>query len=277
MLIAPGDPDRSVLLHRLAHRGRGQMPPLVSNRVDEDAVQLFRDWIRTLKPDKPIVRQWQMDDLLPWLTNLQAERSAASGKNAFRETGCVQCHRFGGEGGSVGPDLTAVAKRVAARELLESILLPSKVVADEYATYAIETSDGRIVTGRIEREDSHVVVVRSYVAQQPSVEIEKENVLERETPAHLQYALGHGGRFGEGTSARSAGLSAKRAGRDRWQESLTVAGLAFGDHTDARPRGQRTLNSASMPRKVSVRPHRPSGSIRSKFALVHQRPHRTIP
>jgi putative heme-binding domain-containing protein len=179
MLVAPGDADRSVLVHRLSRRGRGQMPPLVSNQVDDRAVRLFRDWIATLKPGKAIVRNWQMDDLLPALSDQPAERSVASGKTAFRETGCVQCHRFAGEGGSVGPDLTAVAKRVAARELLESILLPSKVVADEYATYAIETADGQIVTGRIEREDSDVVVVRSYAADQRSVEIEKENVLER--------------------------------------------------------------------------------------------------
>ena len=30
MIVAPGDPDRSILLQRVARRGRGQMPPLVS-------------------------------------------------------------------------------------------------------------------------------------------------------------------------------------------------------------------------------------------------------
>src|SRR5438552_2786186 len=51
MLVAPGAPERSVLLHRLARRGRGQMPPLVTNRVDDGAVRLFRDWIASLKPE----------------------------------------------------------------------------------------------------------------------------------------------------------------------------------------------------------------------------------
>src|SRR6185436_16371650 len=40
MLIAPGDPDRSILLQRLKRRGRGQMPPLVISTVDEQAVAL---------------------------------------------------------------------------------------------------------------------------------------------------------------------------------------------------------------------------------------------
>jgi hypothetical protein len=46
-LIAPGDPDRSVLLHRIAIRGQGQMPQLATSQVDEQAVALIREWIRS--------------------------------------------------------------------------------------------------------------------------------------------------------------------------------------------------------------------------------------
>jgi uncharacterized repeat protein (TIGR03806 family) len=51
-LIAPGHPDRSVLFHRLSHRGpnSGQMPQLGTNLVDETAVKLFDTWIRSLTP-----------------------------------------------------------------------------------------------------------------------------------------------------------------------------------------------------------------------------------
>ena len=48
-LVAPGSPEKSVLLHRLSHRGRGQMPPLASARVDDKAVRLFETWIRGMK------------------------------------------------------------------------------------------------------------------------------------------------------------------------------------------------------------------------------------
>jgi uncharacterized repeat protein (TIGR03806 family) len=49
-IIAPGHPERSVLLHRVAHRGEGsgQMPQLATYLVDEAAVKLFEEWIRTL-------------------------------------------------------------------------------------------------------------------------------------------------------------------------------------------------------------------------------------
>jgi uncharacterized repeat protein (TIGR03806 family) len=51
-LIAPGDPERSVLLHRIAHRGTktGQMPQVGTNVVDESAVKLMRQWIESLRP-----------------------------------------------------------------------------------------------------------------------------------------------------------------------------------------------------------------------------------
>jgi putative heme-binding domain-containing protein len=179
MLVAEGEPDRSVLVHRLSRRGRGQMPPLVSHRVDERAVTLMRQWIGTLKPQLPVVKVWQMDDLLPGLDQLADGRSLEAGQSAFRTTGCVQCHKFAGDGGSVGPDLTGIEKRLAVPKLLESILQPSKEIADEYASYAIETDDGHVVAGRIERETDEVVVVRPHSATEAPAEVLKSSIVER--------------------------------------------------------------------------------------------------
>jgi uncharacterized repeat protein (TIGR03806 family) len=52
-LIAPGEPERSVLLQRLSRRGTGQMPPLVSTEIDHAAVEMIRDWIRDLPDSQP--------------------------------------------------------------------------------------------------------------------------------------------------------------------------------------------------------------------------------
>jgi uncharacterized repeat protein (TIGR03806 family) len=49
-LIAPARPDASVLLHRIQTRGRGQMPPLATSRVDEAAAAMIRDWIAAIPP-----------------------------------------------------------------------------------------------------------------------------------------------------------------------------------------------------------------------------------
>jgi uncharacterized repeat protein (TIGR03806 family) len=48
-ILVPGDPDRSMLLHRMTRLGLGRMPHIASNVVDEDAVKLIRDWITAMK------------------------------------------------------------------------------------------------------------------------------------------------------------------------------------------------------------------------------------
>ena len=48
-LVVPGDPARSVLLHRMATRGRGKMPQLATSLVDRQAVELIREWIRRME------------------------------------------------------------------------------------------------------------------------------------------------------------------------------------------------------------------------------------
>jgi len=47
-LVAPGSPERSILLQRIARRGRGQMPQLATSLVDERAVAMFEEWILSL-------------------------------------------------------------------------------------------------------------------------------------------------------------------------------------------------------------------------------------
>ena len=180
MLIAPGDPDRSILYQRLLRRGRGQMPPVVIATVDEQAVALFRDWIRGMKPEHQFVRDWKMEELLPLLGNIKAGRSFESGKTAFKQAGCGQCHRFSGEGGSVGPDLSGVGERLSLQDLLESVVLPSKVIAEGYAVSEIETKSGEITNGRVVREDDEAVVVLPQTANAGAVTIRKPDIRRRE-------------------------------------------------------------------------------------------------
>ena len=48
LLVAPGDPKRSLLLERITRRGTYQMPPTSTNRVDEQGAKLLADWINSL-------------------------------------------------------------------------------------------------------------------------------------------------------------------------------------------------------------------------------------
>ena len=48
-VVAPGDPNRSVILYRLLKSGRGHMPQFGSNVIDRDGVQLIHDWIASME------------------------------------------------------------------------------------------------------------------------------------------------------------------------------------------------------------------------------------
>jgi uncharacterized repeat protein (TIGR03806 family) len=161
MLVAPGHPDHSVLLHRLSTRGRGQMPPLVSTVVDTAAVALFRNWIASLPSGPAPQHDWTLADLQPDLPQTRRGRSFDAGRTAFRDTGCLQCHRMGSDGGNVGPDLTGVGTRLSSEALLEAILVPSRTIAPEYAQTEIETAGGETWIGRVESETDTVLMFRA--------------------------------------------------------------------------------------------------------------------
>ena len=179
LLVAPGEPQRSVLYHRVSRRGPGQMPPRGTEVVDHEAVQLIRDWIEKLPPQRKFVKDWAMEDLAPSLNQLDHGRSYETGARVFKELGCIQCHRFAGSGGGAGPDLTGVAKKQTPRELLESILEPSKKIAPEFAATIVVTLDGNSYEGRIAQEDDQKLVLHTAGSLSVPVTVLKSEIEER--------------------------------------------------------------------------------------------------
>ena len=47
-ILVPGEPDRSMLYHRMTRLGLGRMPHIASNVVDDPAVKLVREWIEKM-------------------------------------------------------------------------------------------------------------------------------------------------------------------------------------------------------------------------------------
>lgn len=237
-ILAPGDPYRSVLYYRMAKQGRGRMPHLGSDLVDEAGVRLIGEWIRQLPPktgDRALVEaccnpdpKWKPDERkaaiekllaspagalrlqeawdanrLPEFVRPQVLASAAAkdpavrdlferyvpdaqrvkrlgtvirpeallarkgdgarGKEVFFKTAglqCATCHRVGKEGGQIGPDLSDVGKRLTRRQILESILDPSKDIDPKFAAYTVEVDDGRLLSGLIVAKDDKALTVR---------------------------------------------------------------------------------------------------------------------
>jgi putative heme-binding domain-containing protein len=125
------------------------------------------------------VKDWTMQDLQPDLDKVKSGRSFAKGKAAYAQAQCILCHRFGNSGGSVGPELAAVSSRLSSRDILESILEPSKVVSDLYQNTIVETTDGDILTGRVLEENDRKLVLMTAPISQTKVEIFKADILSR--------------------------------------------------------------------------------------------------
>jgi putative heme-binding domain-containing protein len=236
-ILSPGDPYRSVLFYRMAKLGRGRMPHIGSELVDEWGLQLIHDWIRSLsvheeenslvdklgkantsakergdvltrllsstssalllaraldeqrvpdsirpqvlaaamaRPESPVRDLFERfvpdDQRVKRLGSafkpeqiLALKGNAARGKELFFRTGvmqCVNCHRIGGTGSTLGPDLSLIGKKYTRAQILESILDPSKSIDPKYVTYLVETTDGKVHTGLLAEKTANEVVLR---------------------------------------------------------------------------------------------------------------------
>jgi putative heme-binding domain-containing protein len=128
---------------------------------------------------RQFVRNWQMADLAGVIDQSKTGRNFEKGKAAFEATQCAKCHRFANEGGSSGPDLTGVGNRFQPVDVLEAILLPSKVVSDQYQTTDIVTRDGDVLVGHIEGEDDTGVSIRTNPLSSEVVTVARNNIKER--------------------------------------------------------------------------------------------------
>ena len=109
--------------------------------------------------NRKFVKDWQMEDLLPDIAQAKTNRSFSKGKTAFTAGQCILCHRFGNSGGAVGPELAAVSSRLATRDILESILEPSKVISEQYQNMSFIMNDGDMVVGRLLEENADDITV----------------------------------------------------------------------------------------------------------------------
>jgi putative heme-binding domain-containing protein len=86
-------------------------------------------------------------------------RNFAAGKRAFAAARCIVCHRYEGDGGATGPDLTQAGGRFQLKDLVEAIVEPSHVVSDQYKASIVQTDEGKVHTGRIVAEDADAITI----------------------------------------------------------------------------------------------------------------------
>jgi putative membrane-bound dehydrogenase-like protein len=133
-------------------------------RLLESRDSTFRERARAVFEAVTVGRREVLDR---YRAALPAKGSPERGAVVFRRA-CATCHRLKGEGTDVGPDLATLTDR-STEALLAAILDPNRAFESKYASYTIQTTEGRVLTGLIASETSGSVRLRRQEGQEDLV------------------------------------------------------------------------------------------------------------
>ena len=131
----------------------------------------------TFEP-RTFVKNWTMKEMGKWVPGgVPGKRDFKNGRQMFGAGSCYACHRIGGEGGAVGPDLTSVGGKFGGYDLLESIVDPGKEISDQYGSSIFTLTDGTQLNGRIMNMRNNEYWINTDMMQPSSVtKVNAENL-----------------------------------------------------------------------------------------------------
>lgn len=156
-------PEKAVMLADATRAGR--LPEsirelVLATALNEKTDAAVRDLFEPFVPESRRVER--LGDVIIPQDILDKPGDLERGRKLFHESTVVQCrscHRIGGKGIELGPDLDGIGKKYDRAKLLDNIVKPSATIDPKYVMYVVETSDGQIYTGLlVERNDKAVVL-----------------------------------------------------------------------------------------------------------------------
>ena len=136
-----------------------------------------RDPMADLSP-RPFVKEWTVDDLVSTASKKNGF-NFEQGKQMFAVAQCYKCHRFAGQGGIQGPDLTSASGRFNTKDMLTAIVEPHKEISDQYAATQFLLDDDQVVTGRVANMNGSVLMVATNMLDPGNfTNIERKTVVE---------------------------------------------------------------------------------------------------
>jgi putative heme-binding domain-containing protein len=105
------------------------------------------------------------------------------GEQIFRRpaAACAACHAIGSAGPTLGPNLAALGSATDTSYIVDSILEPSKAIAEHYETTQISLRDGTVRVGVIAAKGEREVVLRDPVDRGQEIRIPVESIREIKT------------------------------------------------------------------------------------------------
>jgi putative heme-binding domain-containing protein len=84
--------------------------------------------------------------------------NSGNGRLVFERV-CLNCHKVGGQGADLGPNMTQVGTRLPPLKLVESIIDPNAEVDPKYLSTLVITDDGKSITGLLVSETEQELVI----------------------------------------------------------------------------------------------------------------------
>ena len=122
----------------------------------DKALEPWQQWFTKTYPNHPPAAlpvepqgsRWTYEELVKFLhSEAGTHGDAEAGAQVFEKSQCIKCHRFNDRGEGIGPDLTTISKRFQKKEMVASVIFPSQVISDQYASKTVITTDGRSISG----------------------------------------------------------------------------------------------------------------------------------
>lgn len=79
--------------------------------------------------------------------NAEQSGDATRGAEVFRAVACTSCHRIGGKGGTVGPNLTGLGRTLSGERIIEEVIWPNRQIKEGYTSLRVITQDGKVLQG----------------------------------------------------------------------------------------------------------------------------------
>jgi putative heme-binding domain-containing protein len=156
------DTKLAIILARKLARGelKAEHRQLVIAEAEKLTPGPIRDLFEGYLPDDGRGRRLGTSPRPKAILSLAGDR--ARGETLFwsQAVNCGACHKVGERGTSVGPDLSQIGKQRAREDLLASVLEPSRRVEPKFASYVVQTVDGRVLTGVLVSRDESQAVLR---------------------------------------------------------------------------------------------------------------------
>ena len=122
------------------------------------------------------------DSLAKWRECLTGG-DAKAGKVLFherQEAACARCHKLAGVGGDVGPDLAGLTAKRGRDYVLESIVLPNRVIAPGFESLLVVMKSGQSFAGLVKGETGDELTLNS--PEDGLLKLKKADIAKR-TPA----------------------------------------------------------------------------------------------